>query len=265
MEKQDIANEPMEGLRVENESDGLEIDLFELLNYFRTKLVLIISVFLIGAVGAGAYTYFLVTPLYTATSKIYVVSASSDTMVNLSDLNLGTSLSSDYEQVISIRPIFNKVIEDLELEYTYDELLLMTKIAVIKNTRIMTISVTSSDPEEAQQIANKIAEVAEIQIPKLMDTPKPHIIEPAIIPEFKSSPSFAKNITIGAVGLTAVLLAILTVIFVLQDTVKSADDIERMFGTLPLAVIPEGEIGVLAEGSRDNAKKGRFGRKAGRK
>ena len=100
-----------------------------------------------------------------------------------------------------------------------------------------------------RQIANDIAKQAEIQIPKLMDTPKPHIIEPAIVPMFKSSPSFTKNIMMGAFVATALVIAILTVIFVLQDTVNSADDIEKMFGSLPLAVIPEGDLGILAEGN----------------
>ncbi|WP_051656772.1 YveK family protein [Butyrivibrio sp. AE3004] len=255
MEKKHIDKKNFEGLTVEKQQDGIEIDVFELLGYFKSKLVIIIAAFVLGSVLAGAYTYFLVEPLYTATTKIYVVSASSDTMVNLTDLNLGTGLSSDYEQVITIRPIFNQVIKDLDLEYTYEQLLGMVSIAVIKNTRIMTISVTSTDPNEAEQIANDIAKQAEIQIPKLMDTPKPHIIEPAIVPMYKSSPSFSKNIMMGALGATVLVLGIFTVIFVLQDTVKSADDIERMFGSLPLAVIPEGDLGILAEGLETASKK----------
>ena len=148
MEKKHIEKNTLKGLSVETMQDGIELDLFELLSYFKSKIVLIIAAFVLGSVLAGAYTYFLVEPLYTATSKIYVVSASTDTMVNLTDLNLGTGLSSDYEQVLTIRPIFNRVIEDLDLEYTYDELCAMVNIAVVKNTRIMTINVTSTDPNE---------------------------------------------------------------------------------------------------------------------
>ncbi|WP_408071418.1 YveK family protein [Butyrivibrio sp. JL13D10] len=255
MEKKHLEQKQLIGLQIENSQDELQIDLFELLNYFRSKLIIIIAAFILGSVIAGSYTYFLVEPLYKATSKIYVVSASTDTMVNLTDLNLGTGLSADYEQVISIRPIFNQVIKDLDLDYSYEQLRGMVSISVIKNTRIMTISVTSTDPDEAEQIANDIAKQAEIQIPKLMDTPKPHIIEPAIVPLYKSSPSFSKNIMIGALAATAVVLAIFTVIFVLQDTVNSADDIERMFGILPLAVIPEGDIGNLAEGKESSGNK----------
>ncbi|WP_050008418.1 YveK family protein [Butyrivibrio sp. WCE2006] len=255
MEKKQMEQKQIKVLKVDDDQEEMEIDLFGLLNYFRSKLIIIIAAFVLGSVLAGAYTYFLVEPLYTAKAKIYVVSASTDTMVNLTDLNLGTGLSADYEQVITIRPIFNQVIKDLDLDYTYEELVKMVEIAVVKNTRIMTISVTSNDPNEAEQIANDIAKQAEIQIPKLMDTPKPHIIEPAIVPMFKSSPSYSKNIMIGALGATVLVLGIFTVIFVLQDTVNSADDIERMFGILPLAVIPEGNIGILAEGNESTSGK----------
>ena len=80
-----------------------EIDLLELFYYLKAKLVWLISFFVIGAVIAGLITYFLITPKYTATSKLYMVSASSDSIVNLSDLNLGTSLTDDYVELLKIR------------------------------------------------------------------------------------------------------------------------------------------------------------------
>ena len=92
-----------------------EIDLLELFYYLKAKLVWLISFFVIGAVIAGLITYFLITPKYTATSKLYMVSASSDSIVNLSDLNLGTSLTDDYVELLKIRPIFEEIIKELDL------------------------------------------------------------------------------------------------------------------------------------------------------
>ena len=89
-----------------------EIDLLELFYYLKAKLVWLISFFVIGAVIAGLITYFLITPKYTATSKLYMVSASSDSIVNLSDLNLGTSLTDDYVELLKIRPIFEEIIKE---------------------------------------------------------------------------------------------------------------------------------------------------------
>lgn len=236
-----------EKIVIEEQKQDVEIDLVDLFFYFQSKLAIIIAAFVVGAVAAGLITFFFITPKFTATAKLYMVSASSDTLVNLTDLNLGTSLSADYEEVVKIRPIFEDVIKKLDLPYTYEELLRMTTISVVKNTRILTIKVTSTDPDEAYEIANAMAKAAESQVPRLMDTSKPHIIEPAIVPIKKSSPSYSKNIIVGALIGLFIVLGILTAAFVMDDTFNSAEDVEKMFGIMPLTTIPESDIGSLNE------------------
>ena len=236
-----------EKIVIEEQKQDVEIDLVDLFFYFQSKLAIIIAAFVVGAVAAGLITFFFITPKFTASAKLYMVSASSDTLVNLTDLNLGTSLSADYEEVVKIRPIFEDVIKKLDLPYTYEELLRMTTISVVKNTRIHTIKVTSTDPDEAYEIANAMAKAAESQVPRLMDTSRPHIIEPAIVPIKKSSPSYSKNIIVGALIGLFIVLGILTAAFVMDDTFNSAEDVEKMFGIMPLTTIPESDIGSLNE------------------
>lgn len=240
-------NQQTDKIQLQDNNDEVEIDLVELLYYYKSKLLIIIAGLIVGAVVAGAITYYCITPKYTAVSKMYMVSASKDSVIDITDLNLGTSLSSDYEELIKIRPIFETVIEENNLPYTYDELLDMVTIATVTDTRILTISVESTDPKEAQLIANALAKEAKDTIPELMDTSEPNIAERAIVPEEKSSPSYTTNIMIGAVGVVVVILAVLTVMFVTDDTLKSAEDVEKTFGVMPLTVIPEGDIGKLSE------------------
>ena len=77
------------------DDDAAEIDLVDLFYYLRHKLVWLILSVILGGIIAGAISYYLITPKYEATAKVYMVSASSDSLINLSDLNLGTSLSED--------------------------------------------------------------------------------------------------------------------------------------------------------------------------
>lgn len=219
-----------------------EIDLLELFFYLKTKLWWLISAFAVGAVIAGCITYFLITPKYQATSKIYMVSASNDSIVNLSDLNLGTSLSEDYVELLKVRPVFESVIKSLSLDYSYDELLDMTMIGAINNTRILGITVESTDPDEAKNIANALADKAVSYVPDVMETATPNIAERAITPKHKSSPSLAKNTLIGALLCLIVAAGIFVVQYLLDDTFKSAEDVEKLFGVMPLTVIPEGDI-----------------------
>ena len=222
--------------------DEAEIDLVDLFGFYMSRLPLLIIAVIVGALLAGLYTHFLVPNRYTATSKMYMVSSSSDSVVNLSDLNLGTSISNDYVELMKSRPVIEDVIDKLELKYDYDKLVKMINLSVISNTRIVKIAVTSTSPQEAMSIANQLARTSKVQLPKVMDAPAPTIVEDAVLPTVKSSPSLTKNVLIGALLCVIAVLAVLTVIYLQDDTLKSSEDVEKEFGILPLSVIPEGII-----------------------
>ena len=236
-------NQQQKDIEVRDRLDGeMEIDLLELLAYYRGRLIWIVLGFLAGALAAGLITFYLITPQYTATSKMYMVSSSSQSVVDLTDLNIGQSLSKDYVELLKTRPIIESVIEEQGLDYNYSELLSMLSMSTVSDTRIIAIRATSKDPEEAMNIANALADKGVKELPKLMETPQPHIAEYAIIPINPSSPSLTKNIMIGALIGMIIMLGIFTIQFMLDDTFKTADDIEREFGVIPLTVIPEGKI-----------------------
>ena len=251
-------NQQQKDIEVRDRMDGeMEIDLLELLAYYRGRLIWIVLGFLAGALAAGLITFYLITPQYTATSKMYMVSSSSQSVVDLTDLNIGQSLSKDYVELLKTRPIIESVIEEQGLDYNYSELLSMLSMSTVSDTRIIAIRATSKDPEEAMNIANALADKGVKELPKLMETPQPHIAEYAIIPINPSSPSLTKNIMIGALIGMIIMLGIFTIQFMLDDTFKTADDIEREFGVIPLTVIPEGKITGLDSGSSAKPKRKR--------
>ncbi len=228
-----------------------QIDLVDLFGFYMSVLPLLIGVVLIGALIAGLITQFLIPNKYTATSRMYMVSASSDSVVSLADLNLGTSLSNDYVELMMTRPVMEDVIEKLGLNYNYKQLVRMVKLSAVPNTRIVKIAATSKDPWEAMDIANQVARSAKIQLPKVMEAPIPSIAEMAVLPTTRSSPSLAKNVIIGALIMLSLTIVILTVIYRMDDTIKTSEDLEKAFGFIPLSVIPEGRIEGLSK-DRDN-------------
>lgn len=231
-----------------------EIDIGELLRYLKTKWIVIVAVFLIGVIGAGVGTKCLITPKYTAVSKLYVVSASGKNIVNLDDLRLGTTLSSDYTELLKTRPICSEIISELGLDYTVSQLKSMISIVPIEDTRLLTVSVVSADPEEAKNIANTLADKAVTYLPKLMGISAPNIAEEAITPAVPTSPSTKKNIALGGILALALIVGIYTVRFLMDDTVKTAEDVEKIIGVMPLTVILEYQ-------DKDKKKQGRHRRK----
>lgn len=241
--------------------DVQEIDLIDLFGYYMSRLWLLIAAVVIGAVIAGAYTHYMIPDRFTAVSRMYMISASSSSVVDLSDLNIGASLSNDYVELMKSRPIIEDVITELGLEYTYEQVLNMIKLDVVTNTRIIKISATSTDPEEAMNIANQMARIAKIRLPKIMDAPSPSIAEEAVLPTQKSSPSLSRNVMMGSLVLLFLVLAFLTVQYLMDDTIQTSEDVEKEFGILPMTVIPEGTIEGLKKATDTTRRSRRYFKK----
>ena len=241
--------------------DVQEIDLIDLFGYYMSRLWLLIAAVVIGAVIAGAYTHYMIPDRFTAVSRMYMISASSSSVVDLSDLNIGASLSNDYVELMKSRPIIEDVITELGLEYTYEQVLNMIRLDVVTNTRIIKISATSTDPEEAMNIANQMARIAKIRLPKIMDAPSPSIAEEAVLPTQKSSPSLSRNVMMGSMVLLFLVLAILTIQYLMDDTVQTSEDVEKEFGILPMTVIPEGTIEGLKKATDTTRRSRRYFKK----
>ena len=195
-------------------NDEVEIDLVDLgyvlLDKWRYLLISLIA----GAVLLGAYSLFFIAPTYESTAKLYVVSASDDSVVNLSDLNLGTSLTADYEQLMLSYPVLNRVIDRLNLDSTSDELAKAFSLNNPSDTRILEITATSTDPQMAMDLAETMAEEAIDYLPDTMSTLAPNLAQHAKLPGSKVAPSYTKFTMIGALlGLLICAASILQMIW----------------------------------------------------
>ena len=231
--QKELAIRPQESVAGKEE---MEIDLLALFYHILDHWKLVAICFVIGAVLMGLYTKLMVVPQYEATAKMYVLS-SSDSVVNLSDLQMGTQLASDYQEVFKTHEVTGAVINNLSLPYTNKELLDMLSLSNPTGTRILNIKVTSPDPAEAAAVANEYMAVASQYVADVMITDKPSELSTALVPENPVSPSLSKNVMIGALlGLVAAC-GFLTVLYLLDDKINSTDDITRL-GLPVLAEIP---------------------------
>lgn len=221
----------------------LEVDLYGIFYLFRQKLVGIIAALILGGLAVGLFTFFFVPPKYEATAKLYIVSASNDSVVNLSDLQIGASLTADYEELLLSRPMLESVIQNLNLDVENAAgLKSMIAISNPGDTRILEITVTSTDPKEAEQIANEMARLALDWLPEIMESNTPNIAEEAIVPQEKASPSYVTNTLVGAMVLAVIYFGVEVVRFLHNDTIRSEEEFERYFGIVPLASIPEEKV-----------------------
>jgi len=217
--------------------DADAIDLEELMFRLLARWKMIVCMALLFAMIAGAYTLYFVTPMYEATSTIYVLSRR-DSAINMADLQIGTALTSDYIKVFKMWEVHEQVISNLNLPYTYTEMRNMLSVVNDADTRMLDITITSPDPAEAAAIANEYARVASQYIADTMSTDKPNIMSVALVPSNPVSPSLTRNIALGFLlgGIAAAGLIVLRTLT--DDKYKTAEEIRRYTGLNTLALIP---------------------------
>jgi capsular polysaccharide biosynthesis protein len=247
---------------IKQEENDSEIDLLDLANVLLDKIHFIIMFFLLGALVFNAYSYFCIKPTYESTAKLYVVSASDDSVVNLSDLNIGTSLTADYEELMLSYPVLNQVIEKLGLNMDSSQLADMITLSNPSDTRVLRITATSTDPELSRDIANTLADVSVEYLPETMSTHAPNIAQVARIPDHKAGPSYMKYTLMGGLVCAVIYCIVLIVGYLMDDTIHTSADMEKYFGIVPLTSIPESDQ--INQDEEGQAGHGRSGHRKGK-
>lgn len=244
-------------------NEEIEIDLIEIFYLIKHQLWILILSGIVCASLAGLISSFLLTPMYTSRTQLYILSKTTS-ITSLTDIQLGTQLTQDYMVLVKSRPVVNKVIENLDLNMRYEEMLNYISISNPTNTRILEIRVEYPDAYLAKEIVDEFAAVSKSQIAKIMDVEEPTIVEEGYMQPNPSSPNTTRNIMIG--GLIGVFLAasIVIVLYLLDDTIKDADDIEKYLGLTNLGIIPIEANGVK-QSELDKKKKRRMKKALARK
>ncbi len=241
-----------------NDNDVIEIDLREIFYALRKWIVVICLTCVLGGVLAFAYTKFLVTPMYTAENSMLTLSKET-TLSSLADLQMGSQLTNDYKVLATSRPVLEAVIEDLNLDMTYNQLNRAITVTNPTNTRILMLSIEHESPKMALDIIRAVANEASAYIGDMMEVVPPKIIDEGVIPLAPTSPSTMKNTFIGILLGAVLSCGIVVLRVVLDDTLKSEEDIEKHLGISTLSVVPDRKDFINNQ-SKDKASKKLFGK-----
>lgn len=231
MEQQNIT-------RRNTSNNVIEIDLFEVFTLLLSRIWIIIGVGMLLALLGLGISKFIITPTYESTTKIYILNKQDSNTVTYSDVQMGTQLTKDYKELINSRYVLEEVIQKQSLDMEYSELLSKVSVSTPTDTRIVAITVKDTDPVQAMNIANCIREVASEHIQNVMDIEAVNVVETANMPTKKSGPSVMKWTLIGGMLGVLIVCAVVLVRYLLDDTLKTSEDIEKYLGLSTLALIP---------------------------
>lgn len=220
-----------------------EIDLLHLVAVLWHKLWIIILSMLVCGGAALLITVYLIAPTYQASVLMYVNNTSLSTealqSITSSDLTASKSLVDTYIVILSARSTLETVIEESGVDRTYAELSEMVSASAVNSTEIFQIVITDTNPQEAELLANTIAEVLPDRISDIVDGTSARIVDYAVVPDSRYSPSFTKNTLIGLLLGAFLSCAAIVLLDLLDDVVRDEDELMQKFGFPVLAAIPD--------------------------
>ena len=238
---------------VNEEDQEFEIDILELLGVIVSKIWIVILAAAIAAAGTYFFYAFLVTPMYRSTTKIYVINRQNGDSLTYTDLQTGSQLTKDYQQLVTSRPVLEQVKDELGLNIDENALKGKITVSVPTDTRIVSITVEDADPYMARAIADRVRIAAAKHIANVMNTEAVNVVEEANLPTSISSPKTMKNTAIGGMVGAAIAIMIIVLVYILDDTIKNPDDIEKYLHLSVLASIPLLDEEILKRSSKRSA------------
>mgnify|MGYP000399700689 FL=1 len=222
------------------EANTIEIDVLSLLRTIWRKKFLILLTAILTTGLAFAYSAFLVTPQYDSTTRLYVVTQSSDNGAGITnqDLQAGSFLVKDYKEIILSQDVLKNVTTTLGIT---DDIKEKITVNIPVDTRILSITVRDSDPNQAATIANTLRDEAAKKIIEVTKVSDVTTLEAALPAENPSTPQTKRNLVLGFIVGAFLATALVLVLEVLDDRVKRPQDIEEGLGMTLLGVVPQAE------------------------
>lgn len=246
------------------ENEEMEIDLIELMQVLLHRWWMILIVALAGFAIAVGYTKFAVTPMYESTAMLYVL-PNTTSVTSVADLQIGSAITGDFAVIATSKPVIDKAIQAIKKEegkkFTRSEIQGMISVENKEDTRILVLKAKSADPKDACMVANAMSEATAERMAEITKKDPPTTVEMAEVSKSPVSPSMTKNAVIGFMLGAVLVCGILVVRFLLNDNIKTEEDVEKYLGESTLVSIPYIKSKIEKKGEKKQQEGGRRGKK----
>lgn len=219
-----------------------EISLKELFFIIRRRMWLIILLTILSVVTSGVVSYYVLEPEYQTFTTLMVGKPKDyknfDSKLEYNDLLLNQRLVSTYGQIVQMRVVIDEVIENLNLDISYNEFKNKVSVNLVKDTEIIKIEAKDRDPALAAKIANETAQVFMSSVKNIMMVENVQVIDEAQVPESPISPRPKLNMAIAAILGLMIGLFLVFLLEYLDNTIKTPEDVERHLGLTVIGTVP---------------------------
>lgn len=220
------------------ETAEFEIDFGELIYVLWRKAWLIVLCAVIAGSAAFAYTAYTTEDKYTSTAKIFILPKGLDGEYTLNTFILGREFINDFEEVVKSNYVTERVVKELNLDMTKEEVAESISVETTDKTSTLLFTVTLDDPYIAQNVANKLTQVAKERIKVIFEVDSLNILDEADLNLEPIGKGLKKKTFIGAVAGAAIPSVIVAAVHLFNNTIVIPEDVENYLDLSVLGVIP---------------------------
>lgn len=220
------------------------IDLLHIVRTLWRKIwVICLAVAIAGGIGFGL-SAFIIKPTYSSTILLYVNNSSfslgnTSFSISSSEITAAQSLVKTYGEILNNRTTLERVKDEADVGYSYEQLSKMIVSGSANDTEIMYVTVTATDPNEANAIANCIAEVLPVRIAEIIDGASMEVVDWSVPNDKKVAPSITQYTAIGMILGALLSTIVIVIIAMLDDRIHDEDYIIETYDYPILAKIPD--------------------------
>ena len=222
-----------------------EIDIREVLDFYKSKILIIILAVIVCLIGGNLYSKFIKIPKYESSTKIVLVS-SNKKEVTKADISLNQDLVSEYTVVVKSETTLQTVLNNLNLneKYSVGDLSKMVSVSSVENTGVINIKVTSESAEEASSLVNNLSEVFSKIVNEIYSLDNVYILDKGTINKNAINDNFVKENIIYFLEGFVLSVGVLFVVFYFDDSIKNSEEIEKKFNVVVIGNVPLEERGM---------------------
>lgn len=205
-----------------------EINLRDLLSYFKKHLILFIVVVLFVVSAGTIYSVFILKPEYKSQATVILSSDKSKNTVQ-SEINANKNLIDTYTEVVKSHRVLDRVKSEMQIEDTYEQLVKKVTVASLKDTEIISISVVDLNKNHSYSLANKIADTFTDEIGQIYNDKSVNVLDRAVEPQKPYNVDIVKQEAIYVAAGIVLATAVIFLMFYFDRTIKTTEQIEQLF------------------------------------
>ena len=219
-------------------------NLNRILSLIKSKLLFLILFIIIGTTAVGLYTVFVISPIYSVSSKLILKNSSNQTQNQNDDaqtieaLNFFQRQAKTYLEIADLPTVKEDTNKALNLESAEIAKIKSVKLTNDSGSQLVTVTVRALDRVLAERYIKEYVSQYKKFTAERLGRDNLSVVTEALGSNNPVYPILWKNLLIAILVFSFLGFNVVFIKYVLSDSIDSYEDLEELVGTPVLGMIP---------------------------